>query len=350
MNPLSKKTGLHPGALIHIGEKKTESTRIFLIDYSRSSYENHELENVDDCFPFRDKESITWINIDGLHDVGLIEKLGNYYGIHPLVLEDILNTEQRPKVENYGDYMFIVLKMIYFDEVESSVYTEQLSLILIGSTVITFQESPGDIFDPVRKRIEGSVGRIRGAGADYLAYALMDSLIDNYFITIDQFAAAIDELEEDMVDNPTQETLSYIYELKKEILYLSRYVRPVREVISVLNREENELIDRSTIIYMRDLHDHVIQVIDMIDIFRDLSSGMLDTYLSITSNRMNEIMKVLTIMASIFIPLTFIAGVYGMNFDRIPELHWYWGYPFVLSLMVLIAVIMLGYFKKKDWL
>jgi len=350
MNPLSGKTGLHPGALIHIGKKKTESTRITLMDYTKSSYEKHELENIDDCFPFRDKDSVTWINIDGLHEVGLIEKLGNHYGIHPLVLEDILNTEQRPKVENYGDYLFIVLKMIYFDEEESSVYTEQLSLILKGSTVITFQEIPGDIFETVRKRIEGSVGRIRVAGADYLAYALMDSLVDNYFITIDKFAAAIDDLEEDMVDDPTRQTLGYIYELKKEILYLSRYVRPVREVVSILNRDEIELIDKSTIIYMRDLHDHVIQVIDMIDIFRDLSSGMLDTYLSITSNRMNEIMKVLTIMASIFIPLTFIAGVYGMNFDRIPELHWYWGYPFVLTFMLIIALVMLVYFKRKDWL
>lgn len=350
MSTLTDKTGLHPGALVHVGERKIEKTRIRLIDYNVHEHEENEYETIEECFPFRDRKSVTWINIDGLHDVDLIGKLGEHYKIHPLVLEDILNTEQRPKVEYYEDYIFIVLKMIYFDDESGSIFTEQLSIILKGSTVLTFQERVGDIFNPVRKRIENSIGRIRNVGADYLAYALMDALIDNYFITVDKFADFVDDLEEELVTEPTRDTLNNIYRLKKEILYLSRYVRPVREVVSQLSRDESQLIDKSNEPYFRDLYDHVIQVVDMIDIFRELVAGMLDTYLSVTSNRMNEVMKVLTIMASIFIPLTFLAGIYGMNFDMMPELHWYWGYPIVLVSMIVIAVVMITYFRKRNWI
>lgn len=350
MSKYTEQAGLHPGALIHVGEKKTDRVRIRVIDYDRQNHVKQELENIEDCFSYRDSSSVTWINVDGLHETKVIEKLGKHYSIHPLVLEDILNTQQRPKVEFYDDYLFAVLKMIYFDAEAGSIYAEQVSIIMKGSTVITFQERVGDIFDPVRRRIENSVGRIRNAGADYLAYCLMDVLVDNYFITIDKFADLIDDLEEDLVNDPTRETLNTIYGLKKEILYLSRYVRPVREVVSILSREENELIEKQTRLYFRDLYDHIIQVIDMVDIFRDLVAGMLDTYLSVTSNRMNEVMKVLTIMASIFIPLTFLAGIYGMNFDVMPELHWAWGYPVVLTMMIIVAVFMLVYFKRKNWL
>lgn len=350
MSSYTKKAGLHPGSLVHVGEKKIEKTRIQVLDYDKENFGKQEYQSVEKCFPYRDTKTVTWINIEGLHETEIIAKLGKHYGIHPLVLEDVLHTEHRPKVEYYDDYMFVVLKMIYFDEESSTISTEQLSIILKGSTVITFQEMPGDIFSPVRNRIENSIGRIRNSGADYLAYSLMDSLIDNYFITIDKLAEVIDDLEEELVNEPTRETLNYIYELKKEVLYLSRYVRPVREVVSILSREESPLIGKSTRLYFRDLYDHIIQVIDMVDIFRDLIAGMLDTYLSITSNRMNEVMKVLTIMASIFIPLTFLAGIYGMNFDVMPELHWAWGYPVVLTLMVVVAVFMLLYFKSRNWL
>lgn len=350
MGSYTKKTGLHPGSLVHVGEKKIEKTRIQVLDYDKENFRKQEYQSVEECFPYRDTDTVTWINIEGLHETELIAKLGKHYGIHPLVLEDVLHTEHRPKVEYYDDYLFVVLKMIYFDEESSTISTEQLSIILKGSTVITFQEMPGDIFSPVRNRIENSIGRIRNSGADYLAYSLMDALIDNYFITIDKLAEVIDDLEEDLVNDPTRKTLNYIYELKKEVLYLSRYVRPVREVVSILSREESPLIVNSTRLYFRDLYDHIIHVIDMVDIFRDLIADMLDTYLSLTSNRMNEIMKVLTVMASIFIPLTFLAGIYGMNFDMMPELHWYWGYPLVLSVMVIVAFGMLFYFKRRNWL
>lgn len=350
MSDITRKTGLHPGALIHVGEKKQDVTRISIIDYDKDNYTTKVLDEIEECYQFRDTDTITWINIDGLHDTAVIDNLGKHYGIHPLVLEDVLNTHQRPKVEFYEDFLFVVLKMIYFDVESGTTNAEQVSIILKGSTVITFQERVGDIFDPLRSRINNSSGRIRTSGSDYLAYCLMDILIDNYFITIDKVADTIDDLEEELVNEPSRQTLNTIYQLKKEILYLSRYVRPVREVISVLSREDNRMITDSTRIYFRDLYDHIVQVIDMVDIFRDLVSGMLDTYLSIASNRMNEIMKVLTVMASIFIPLTFLAGIYGMNFDMMPELHWYWGYPLVLSVMAIVAFGMLLYFKRRNWL
>jgi magnesium transporter len=282
--------------------------------------------------------------------VGIIEKVGAHFGIHPLVLEDILHTGQRPKVEDLGDYIFIVLKMLYHDDQEDEMLGEQVSLLLGQNCVISFQEREGDIFNPIRERIRNSKGRIRRAGADYLAYALVDAIVDHYFVILEKMGEKIESLEEELVTNPTPETLQIIHKLKRNLIFLRKSVWPLREVINALERGESPLITEPTGIYLRDVYDHSIQVIDTIETFRDMVSGMLDIYLSSLSNRMNEVMKVLTIIATIFIPLTFIAGIYGMNFKFMPELEWHWGYPTALIVMLLIVGSMFIYFRRKKWL
>jgi magnesium transporter len=288
--------------------------------------------------------------VDGIHEVEIIEKIGKNYGIHPLLLEDILNTEQRPKLDDFDDYMFLVLKMLSFDEERGEITTEQVSLILGQNYVISFQEREGDVFNPVRDRIRNAKGRIRRMGADYLAYALLDSIVDSYFLILERIGDRIEGLEEDLISNPDEKTLQTIHHLKREMIFLRRSIWPLREVISGISRKESNLIKESTEIFLRDVYDHTIQVIDTIESFRDTVSGMLDIYLSSLSNRMNEVMKVLTIFASIFIPLTFVAGIYGMNFSNMPELGWKWGYFCALAIMAGIGISMLFYFKRKHWL
>jgi len=350
MRRTSKKAGLPPGTLIHIGEKKTERVQITLIDYDETQFKQEEVETVEECFPFKDKPTVTWINIDGLHDVQVIEKIGRYFNLHPLLMEDILNTEQRPKTEDSGNYIFLVAKMLYYDDHTEQVEAEQVSLILGPSWVISFQERPGDVFNAVRERIQKGKGRIRKMGADYLAYSLLDAIVDNYFIIMEKFGDRIEDTETELATSPTPQTLQAIRAMKKEMVFLRKSVWPLREVVSSLERGESPLIHESTGIYLRDVYDHTIQVIDTVESFRDMISGMLDIYLSSISNRMNEVMKVLTIFAAIFIPLTFVVGIYGMNFEYIPELKWHWGYFGVLVIMASIAGVMLFYFKRKRWL
>lgn len=352
----SKMQGLPPGSLVHIGEQKTEKVKITIIDYHASTFEEKVVENVEECFAFKRKPTITWINVDGLHKIEVIEKLGTCFDVHPLVLEDILNTDQRPKAEDFDSYIFLVLKMLYFSEKHREIHSEQVSLILGKNFVISFQESIGDVFDAVRERLRTGKGRIRKMGPDYLTYALIDAIVDNYFIILETIGEKVESIEENLVSNPVPETLQQIYNLKQEMIHLRKSVWPLREVINSLLRQESTLIKKSTYIYLRDLYDHTIQVIDTIETFRDMISGMLDIYMSSISNKMNEVMKVLTIFAAIFIPLTFVAGVYGMNFNpgispfNMPELEWYFGYPFALFLLVGVAITMLVYFKRKKWL
>lgn len=312
--------------------------------------EEKEAKEVEECFPFKDKPTVTWINIDGIQRIDVIEKIGKHFNLHPLALEDIVNTGQRPKMEDFVDYIFVVLKMLHYDEKESETKAEQLSLILGPNWVISFQENEGDVFDPIRERIRADKGRIRKMGADYLVYALIDAVVDNYFIILEKIGEKIEEIEDELVANPAPETLQAIHNLKRQMIFLRKSVWPLREVISRLERWESQLINKSTDIYLRDVYDHTIQVIDAIETFRDMLSGMLDIYLSSVSNRMNEVMKVLTIIATIFIPLTLVAGLYGMNFRYMPELEWPWGYPLVLFVMFVIGVLMLIYFRKKKWL
>jgi magnesium transporter len=350
MKKLSKKAGYSPGTLVHIGEKKVDKITIRLIDYDEKQLEEKELKTIEECFACKDKPSVSWINIDGVHDVEAIQKIGTHFDIHPLVLEDIVNTGHRPKAEDFDDYVYIVLKMLYYDEEESQVTSEQVSLILGSGFLISFQEQAGDVFDTVRERIRKRKGRIRKGGADYLAYALMDAIVDQYFLIMEIFGEKIEALEEELVENPTARTLETIHAMKREMIYFRKQVWPLREVIGGLTRGEYSLISDTTGLYLRDVYDHTIQVIDTLESLRDILGGMLDLYLSTISNRMNEVMKVLTIIATIFIPLTFIAGIYGMNFKYMPELEWHWGYFTVWGVMVLVVVVMFAYFKKKMWL
>lgn len=350
------KAGLSPGTLVHVGKKRSEKIKITVIDYDEDEFTEKVVKSVEECFKFKDKDTVTWINIDGLHNVDSIEKLGKNFGVHPLVLEDIVNTNQRPKLEDFEDYIFLVLKMLYTREDDGEVHSEQISMILGKTFVISFQEQDGDIFDNIRDRLRAGKGRIRKMGADYLAYSLMDAIVDNYFIILEKFGETIENMEEDLVANPDPKTLQDIYSLKRELIFLRKSVWPLREVISGLERLESPLIHNSTGIYLRDVYDHTIQVIDTVETYRDMVSGMLDMYLSSISNRMNEVMKVLTIIATIFIPLTFIAGIYGMNFNseasplNMPELNWYYGYPAVWTVMLSVGLVMFVYFKKRKWL
>lgn len=346
----SNKVGLPPGSLVHVGEKKTEQVKITVMDYDQTSFTEKEVEDIKECFPFKETPTITWINIDGLHNVEIIEKLGKHFNIHPLIQEDILHTGQRPKMEDFNEYILIILKMLYYDNEEDTVISEQISIILGSNYVISFQEVPGDVFNALRERIRSGKGRIRRMGADYLAYALIDSIVDHYFILLEKFGERIETLEEELAQDPQPETLQAIHNLKQEIIFLRKSVWPLREVISGLERVESSLIHDNISMYLRDVYDHTIQVIDSVETYQDILSGMLDLYLSSVSNKMNEVMKVLTIFASIFIPLTFMAGVYGMNFKFMPELEWRWAYPALWVAMATVATFLIIYFKRKKWL
>lgn len=345
--------GLPPGTLVHVGEERTDPVRITILDYDQDQIQEFCLTSIDQCIEFKTKPSITWINVVGVHKPDVIEKIGNCFDIHPLVLEDIVHTEQRPKMEDFDDYVFIVLRMlssIETDGGEEEIRSEQVSLIVGRGFVISFQETEGDVFDSVRDRIRKSKGKIGRKGADYLAYALIDAVVDNYFLILEDVGEDLEVLEDELVSNPTPNTSQQIHEMKRDMIFLRKSVWPLREVISRLARGESEIFEESTAIYLRDVYDHTVQVIDAIETFRDILSGMLDIYLSSISNRMNEVMKVLTIIATIFIPLTLVTGIYGMNFEYMPELRWHWGYPAVLLFMLLVGLVMIFYFRKKGWL
>ena len=345
-----KKAGLPPGTLVHIGEKKLESARITFIDYDEQNFQEKQIDNIEECFPFKVTPTVTWINIDGLHQTDIIERLGKHFELHPLILEDILNTAQRPKAEDLGNYIFIVLRMLSYNDQAQAVRSEQVSMVLGQNCVISFQENGGDVFEQIRNRIRNAKGRIRKMGPDYLLYALLDAIVDNYFVILEKLGEKIETLEEELVHDPSDEILHQIHALKKELIGLRRSVWPLRELVGGIERSESALIKESTGMYLRDVYDHTIQVIDTVESYRDMVSGMLDIYLSSISNRMNAVMKVLTIIATIFIPLTFIAGIYGMNFKYMPELEWRFGYGAVLIIMLIVAGIMLIYFRKKKWL
>jgi magnesium transporter len=346
----SKKAGLPPGTLVHIGEKLTEKTRVALVEYDAQGFQEKELEAFETCYLFAKEPKVTWVNVVGIQQVEVLEKLGSCFVVHPLVLEDILNTEQRPKVEDYGEDLFIVVKLISYREKTDEVEAEQISLILRPHALLSFQEKEGDDFAAVKERLRTGKGRLRKMGADYLAYTLLDIVVDQYFGVLEKLGERIEVLEGRLLTDPGAATLQKIQNLKKEMLLLRQWIWPLREVIRSLERGEFPGIQESTRIYLRDVYDHTIQVMDSIEIYRDMLSGMLDIYLSSLNNRMNAVMKVLTIIATIFMPLTFLAGVYGMNFKHMPELDWPWGYPLVWGLMALIAGIMLVLFRRKKWL
>ena len=351
MKKRSKKAGLPPGALVHMGEKKIEKTKITLMDYDEMHFQDREIKTLDESLSFKNQPTVTWVNVEGIHQVKILEKLGECFGLHPLAVEDILNMEERPKMEDFGDYILIILKIPYhYDNRSNEIESEQISLVLGPNFVISFQEKGRDVFNPIREQIRNGKGRIRKSGADYLAYALVDSIVDTYFIVLEQLGESMESMEEELVTNPIPQTLQTIHNLKREMILLRKSVWPFREIVSRLERGESPLIKEPTTIFLSDVHDHTLEVIETVETYRDMLASMLDIYLTSVSNKMNEVMKVLTIIATIFIPLTFITGIYGMNFKYMPELGWRWGYPMVWLVMIGIGVAMLMYFRKKKWL
>jgi magnesium transporter len=345
--------GTAPGTLRARETSGAEPARVTVMDYGPDHFEEKRIAKIEEIFPYRDSTNVTWINIEGLQDVDLIEKLGRHFGFHPLALEDVLNCGQRPKLEDYGSHHFLVMKSLLRAAEELKI--EQISFFLGGSYVITLQEVPGDSFDAVRERIRHGKGQIRRMGSDYLLYALVDALVDEFFPVLEAFGERVEELEDEVVARPEPATLNEIHRIKRQLLLLRKTAFPEREVINSLQREEAHLIRPETRVFLRDCYDHTIQVIDMVETYRDLAAGLLEVYLSSISNRLNEVMKVLTIISTIFIPLSFIAGVYGMNFNpqsspmNMPELNWYYGYPMALGLMAVLAGALVIYFRRKGW-
>jgi magnesium transporter len=329
---------------------------IVLIDYSEAQASRLDVETPEDCVPFLDTESVSWVDVKGLGSEDVLRRLGNVFHLHPLVLEDIVNVPQRPKIEDYDDQLLVIARMVTLKSSGNSFISEQVSLILGRHYLLTVQEEPEyDCFGPIRERIRTGKGSIRKQGADYLAYSLLDSIIDGFFPVLEEYGEQIEALEDEVVANPSRQTLEKIHTIKRELLGLRRAIWPQRDAINALIRDGSDLISPDVHIYLRDCYDHAIQVLDMVETYRELAASLMDVYLSSVSNKMNEIMKLLTVISSIFIPLTFIAGIYGMNFNtekspfNMPELNWYWGYPLVMVLMVAISLGMVFLFWQRGW-
>lgn len=349
--PKKKAAGLPPGTAVYTGDNTTkEKVFVNLIDYKGNLINEKVIENPVDCAEYLQKNTISWIDVEGIHDVSVVQKISESVGLHPLVIEDILNVDQRAKMEEFDGYIYLVLKMFHLGKRNDEVIPEQVSIILSKNYVLTFQEGvEGDTFQEIRTRIRNNKGIINNMTSDYLVYSLIDSIIDSYFTVLEVFGDRIEKLEEELVNNPQKKTLTEIYRIKREMLYIRKSVWPLREAISRLERGESELVTRNTHLYLRDVYDHTINVLDTIETYRDMLSGMIDIYLSSISNRLNETMKYLALISTIFIPMTFVASIYGMNFELMPEIKWAHGYLFALSLMAAIGLGFFIYFKRKKW-
>ncbi|MDN3723474.1 magnesium/cobalt transporter CorA [Aequorivita sp. SDUM287046] len=338
-----------PGTVTYTGKKITTVTTLDIIDYSKEHFHRFETNNIHEAFNYEDSTNITWINVNGLSNTQDIVTLGNHFELHPLIQEDIVSTYQRPKIDEYEEYLFLVFKMLHYDDEQLT--KEHISLVMGKDYVLTFQEAEGDVFGDLRERLEHGKGRIRGAGSDYLMFAILDAVVDNYFTVIEFLSNKVEILEDKLFDDKGDPNIAEeIQELKKEILQIRKAVVPLREVINRLEKLEIPLIEERTNKYIRDLYDHIIQVNDSVEIYREMIWSLMDMYMTTISNKMNEVMKVLTIMASIFIPLTFMAGIYGMNFEFMPELHLRYGYYYFWGAMIVVFFGMLWYFKRKKWL
>lgn len=351
----SKKAGMGPGAIVFIGEKKIDQPRIRVIDFDEKNLGETELTNVEDCARFKETKTVSWINIDGLHDIALFESLGKQFDIHPLILEDIANTGQRPKIEINDNQIFITMKMLYLENDTNHIHAEQFSLLIGKGYLLSFQERVGDVFEPVRERLRKTVPRVRFLSPAYLAYSLIDAVVDNYYAVLEDISNKIEDMEEIVISQPDPKDLEIIHDLKRQLIHIRKATWPLREVIGNFERIDTDLVDEQIKPYLRDLYEHVIQVIDTIESFRDMVSGLLDIYLTSVSNKMNEVMKVLTIIATIFIPLGFLAGVYGMNFDtssgmNMPELGFPYGYIMFWGLVLVVGGSLVLFFKRKKWM
>lgn len=345
--------GTLPGTLTALKDRGTEKAIIRVFDYGPDHVEEKVVQQVEECFPYVGTDTVTWIDVDRIGEVEVIRKLGEQFKLHPLALEDVLNIPQRPKVEEYGNHLFMVTRMVSFN---TTMESEQVSMFLGRNYLITFQEHPGDCFDPIRDRIRKNGGIIRKQGADYLAYALMDALIDGYFPVLEALGEQIEGLEDEVIENPSRATVQRIHKVKRDLLDLRRSTWPQREAINTLIREATPLIKETTRTHLRDVYDHTIQSMDVVETYRELVSGLMEAYFSSLSNKMNEVMKTLTVVATIFIPLTFIVGIYGMNFNperspwNMPELNWAWGYPAVWLVILMVVLGMVWFFHRKEWL
>jgi magnesium transporter len=346
----SKKAGLPPGTPVHIGEKSSDQTRISVMLYNDERTVEKEVVDPVHLEPLMREAGVLWVNVDAVHDVTMLERMAKLFGLHPLILEDIANTDQRPKFEDYGLHAFAVLKMLSYDDRARQIVSEQVSVVMGANFLLSFGEREGDIFDPIRERIRHGKGRIRKLGPDYLGYSLLDTIVDNYFIILEKLGEQIEAIEEQLLDDPSRNYMQELYRIKRELLFLRKSVWPLREVIAALQHSELELIKSETEIYFRDVYDHTVQVVDTVETYRDMLTGMLDVYLSSVSYRTNVVMRVLTVIATIFMPLTFLAGVWGMNFHFMPEIVQPWGYPAALGLMLALGLGMILYFKKKGWM
>jgi magnesium transporter len=347
---ISEKTGLPPGSLVFVGEEKVEKVCLIATVFSPDLHEVHEDISPDDRRGLLGEGRVVWVSLDGIHEAETVRKIGEFFKVHPLVLEDVLNTGQRPKLEEFDDFLFVVMKILTINPEGGSVETNQISMLLGSGWVLTFQEKAGGEFQPVRHRLKGGGTRIRRLGGDYLFYALFDVVVDSFFAIVENIGEQLEQMEDEVIDQPGPDTVSRIFQLRKDMLEIRRAVLPLRGVADHLEGIESSLVDPEMKPFFRDVYDHTVQLAETVELFRDAAHGLMDLYHSSMANRMNEVMKTLTIIATIFIPLTFIAGVYGMNFKFMPELEWWWGYFAVWGVMVAVGTVLLIFFRKRKWL
>ena len=345
-----KKAGLSPGSLVYVGKRTDEPVRISVMAYNADLIDEFSEVKAADIEKCLVKDTVSWINVSGIHDLTVIETIGKGFDLHPLLLEDVLNTNHRVKIDDYEDHLFIVLKMVFQEAGDTALLFEHVCLVIGPDYLISFQEREGDVFGPVRERLKKAKGRIRKSGADYLGYALIDMIVDNYYVLLEQMGEELEVLQEEAMESPTTKTLNAIHDARHQLVFLRKTIWPSREMVGSLLRGQSDIINKETIVYLQDVYDHVIAVIDTVETYRDLLSGVLDTYMSSINNRMNEVMKVLTVMATLFIPLTFLAGVYGMNFKYMPELEWRYAYPVFWVVAITVFSLMIWWFKNKKWL
>lgn len=345
----ASKIGMPPGSIVYLGEKKVDKVTIKVTEYDEAGAETYEIKSVEEIDPFTDTPQVTWISVCGLHETDFLKQVGEKFKIHPLVLEDILNVDTRPKIEITDDYLFIVMKLVLFNPDQKILETEQVSFILGRSFLFSFSERTDEIFNPIKDRITSQLGKIRKRGSDYLLYALMDIVVDHYFLALEKIDERIESLDDEVIKNPERSQIESIYNLRNLLLIIRKSIWPLREIVNQLIKDESDLLDESIEPYLRDLYDHTIHITETIEQQREVTNGLMEIYLSMMSNKMNEVMKVLTVIATIFIPLTFIVGIYGMNFPNMPEMNWPWAYFAVWGVMIAMVVGMVIYFRKKNW-
>ncbi len=352
LSKMARKAGMPPGSLVAYEETGQAPACITIIHYNETEFVQDRHNAFVQCLLVKPESGVTWINVNGVSQVGDLENVGECFSIHPLVLEDILDAAQRPKVEDYETYLYIVLKAIRHnpDDLEMEIGSDQVSLILGPHYVISFHEGDGDLFAPIRERLQTGKGRITKLGADYLAYTLIDLIVDNYFVELETFSDKVESLEDEVVVKPTPQTLRAVHHFKNDMIMLRKSLWPLREVIARLERRESPLISENLTMYLKDVYDHTIIAIETVETYRDILSGMLDIYLSSVNNRLTDIMRVLTIIATIFMPLNFITSFYGMNFKNMPELQWHYGYYGVMGVIVMVAISMITFFKTRHWI